>query len=113
MDPVRVVQALVDAVNARDLDRTVACFSANAVLQDDAGNAFAQGREAIRTLYAQIFAHSPDAHADIRSRIHVGPWVVDEEQASGFVLEGFPPNFHAVFIYRVEDDKIVKSIGLF
>jgi hypothetical protein len=38
---------------------------------------------------------------------------VDEEQTTGFILEGFPPDFHAVLVYRVEEGRIVKSIGLF
>jgi hypothetical protein len=35
--------------------------------------------------------------------------VIDEKGASGFVLEGFPTDMHAVVIYRVSDGLIVRS----
>ncbi len=59
MDPVLVTQAFIDAVNARDVDRVVGCFSADAVVQDDAGTVFAQGEEAIRAHFGQFIAKAP------------------------------------------------------
>jgi len=112
MDPVQVVQAFIDAVNARDVDRVVGCFSADAVVQDDAGNVFAQGEEAIRAHFGHFIAQSPNLHVEIPSRIHVGSWVVQEEHTTGLVLEEPVPDFHIISAYRVEDGKIVKSIGL-
>jgi hypothetical protein len=112
MDPVRVAQVFVDAVNARDVDRVVGCFSADAVVQDDAGNVFAHGEEAIRAHFGQFIAQSPNLHAEILSRVHVGSWVVQEEHTTGLVLEELVPDFHILVAYRVQDGKIVKSIGL-
>jgi hypothetical protein len=113
MDPVQVVQGQVDAFNARDAERFVSFYSPDAVLQDGAGNVIAQGNEAIQAVYAQLFAQSPDLHVDILKRIHVGSWVIDEEQATGFILEGFPPEVHAPIVYRIEDGKIIKVLALF
>jgi ketosteroid isomerase-like protein len=56
MDPVQLAQVFVDAVNARDVDRVVGCFSADAVVQNDAGHVFAQGEEAIRAHFGQFIA---------------------------------------------------------
>jgi hypothetical protein len=112
MDPVQVAQAFIDAVNARDLDRVVGCFSADAVVQDDAGHVFAQGEEAIRAHFGQFIAQSPNLHVEIPSRIHVGSWVVQEEHTTGLILEELVPDFHIPSAYRVEDGKIVKCIGL-
>ncbi|MDB5059821.1 MAG: hypothetical protein JWO59_3293 [Chloroflexi bacterium] len=112
MDPVQVAQVFVDAVNARDVDRVVGCFSADAVVQNDAGHVFAQGEEAIRAHFGQFIAQSPNLHVEIPSRIHVGSWVVQEEHTTGLILEEPVPDFHILSAYHVEDGKIVKCIGL-
>ena len=112
MDPVQVVQAFIDAFNARDVDRVVGCFSADAVIQDDAGTVFAQGAEAIRAHFGGFLPHSPNLHSEIRSRIHVGSWVAQEEHVTGLVLVEPVPEFSIIDAYRVENGKIVKCIGL-
>ncbi len=112
MDSVQVVQAFIDAFNARDVDRVVGCFSADAVMQNDAGTVFAQGEEAIRAHFGGFLPHSPNLHSEIRSRIHVGSWVVQEEHVTGLVLGEPVPEFYIPSAYRVEDGKIVKCIGL-
>lgn len=112
MDPAQVAQEFIDAYNARDVDRVVRCFSADAVIQDDAGRVYAQGEEAIRAHFGGFLTQSPNLHAEILSRIQVGAWVVQEEHTTGLVLEEPVPGFHVAVAYRVEDGKIVKSIGL-
>jgi hypothetical protein len=112
MDPVQVVQEFIDAFNARDVDRVGGCFSADAVMQDDSGTVFAQGQEAIRAHFGGFLPRSPHLHAEIRSRIHVGSWVVQEEHVIGLVLGEPVPEFRIPSAYRVEDGKIVKCIGL-
>lgn len=39
--------------------------------------------------------HGVHLHAEVRTRIHVGPWVIDEEHVTGIQFEGFPPALHA------------------
>ena len=112
MDPVQVVQEFIDAFNARDVDRVVGCFSADAVMQNDPGTVFAQGAEAIRAHFGGFLTQSPNLHAEILSRIHVGSWVVQEEHGTGLVLGEPVPEFYIIDAYRVEDGKIVKCIGL-
>jgi hypothetical protein len=112
MDPVQVVQEFIDAFNARDVDRVVGCFSADAVMQNDAGTVFAQGEEAIRAHFGGFLTQSPNLHSEILSRIHVGSWVVQEEHVTGLVLGEPVPEFYIASAYRVEDGKIVKCIGL-
>jgi hypothetical protein len=112
MDPVQVVQEFIDAFNARDVDRVVGCFSADAVMQNDLGTVFAQGEEAIRAHFGGFLTQSPNLHSEILSRIHVGCWVVQEEHVTGLVLGEPVPEFYIPSAYRVEDGKIVKCIGL-
>jgi hypothetical protein len=112
MDPVQVVQEFIDAFNARDVDRVVGCFSADAVMQNDSGTVFAQGEEAIRAHFGGFLTQSPNLHSEILSRIHVGSWVVQEEHVTGLVLGEPVPEFYIPSAYRVQDGKIVKCIGL-
>jgi hypothetical protein len=56
MDPVTIVRGQVEAFNARDLDRFVSYYSADVVLEDGNGQVMAQGRDALRALYGQLFA---------------------------------------------------------
>ena len=112
MDPVQVVQEFFDAFNARDVDRVVGCFSADAVMQNDAGAVFAQGEAAIRAHFGGFLPQSPNVHAEMRARLHVGCWVVQEDYVTGLVLGEPVPEFSIPSAYRVEDGKIVKCIGL-
>jgi|SRR5947209_15766566 len=112
MDPVQVVQEFIDAFNAQDVDRVVGCFSADAVMQNDAGTVFAQGEEAIRAHFGGFLPQSPTVHSEISSCIHVGSWVAQEEHVTGLVLQEPVPEFSIISAYRVEDGKIVKCMGL-
>lgn len=112
MDPVQVVQEFIDAFNARDVDRVVGCFSADAVMQNDAGTVFAQGVDAIRAHFGGFLPQSTNLYSEILSRIHVGSWVVQEEHVTGLVLGEPVPEFFIPSAYRVADGKIVKCIGL-
>jgi uncharacterized protein (TIGR02246 family) len=109
MDPVRIVQAQVDAFNARDLEGFVHSYSPDALIEDGLGNTMARGHDAIRTLYGQLFAQSPDLHVEIPQRIHVGSYVLDEEAVTGFVFAGFPTEMRADAVYRVDGNTIVHS----
>ena len=112
MDPIQVVQDFIAAFNARDVDRVVGCFSAEAALQNDAGTVVAQGEEALRAHFGGFLPHSPTVPSAIRGRLHVGSWVVQAEHVSGLVLGAPVPTFDILSAYRVEDGKIVKCIGL-
>lgn len=110
--PLEVVQGQVDAFNARDVEAFTACYSSDATLVGPDGNVMMQGHEAISGMYAQLFARSPDLHVNVVSRMTVGNWVVDEEECSGFVFDGFPSDLHSVVVYQVSDGLIVRSQAL-
>jgi hypothetical protein len=108
MTSVDVVQRQVDAYNAHDAERFAGCYSAGAVIEDGVGTVLYEGSDAIREGYTQKFAESPKIHADILTRIHVGAWVLDEENITGMNVAGSPPEAHKAVVYRVEGDKIVR-----
>jgi hypothetical protein len=109
VDPIQVIQGQVDAFNARDVERFVSFYSSDALVEDGQGNALAHGHEALRALYGQLFVQSPDLHVVIPQRINVGSYVIDEEECTGFVFAGFPPEVHAAVAYRVEGNEIVHA----
>ena len=69
MDP---VQEQLEAYNARDLDRFLACYADDTVIEDGAGNRVAAGMEEMRALCGPLFLNSPDLHADVPQRIGTG-----------------------------------------
>ncbi len=112
MGPVEVVADFIDAFNARDVDRVVECFSADAVIQNDDCIVQAQGEEALRAHFGWFLPQSPNVLSEVLGRIHVGSWVVQEEHVTGLVLDAPVPEFHIVSAYKVEEGKIVKCMGL-
>lgn len=93
----------MEAYNARDLDRFLAVYSSEVVIEDGAGNLLMHGLEAMRRHYGTMFATCPELHCRVISRIRCGEYVVDEERITG---RG-PAERHAVAIYRVENGQIV------
>lgn len=104
MDP---VQEQVDAYNARDVERFVAAYDPDVVIEDGAGNVMLRGYDAMRAYYGPPFAQSPNLHVRIANRLRVGEYVIDEEYVTGINVPGFPPEVHGAAIYRVAGDKIV------
>lgn len=108
MDEVHVIQDQVNAFNARDLERFLSFYAPSVVIEDGGGNVMMQGHEGMRAFYGPLFAQSPELHVDIPSRIHIDSWVIDEEEATGAQVEGFPPELHAAVVYQVVDGKIAR-----
>src|SRR5438270_13950093 len=94
MDPEQVVQEQIDALNARDLDRFMACYSPDAVVLRGTDTVIYRGVDEIRAGFAGLFSQSPDVHIDVSTRITVGSWVVDEVNGRGFNFDGVPPEPH-------------------
>lgn len=99
MDP---VQEQLEAYNARDLERFIACYTPDVVIEDGAGNLLMRGHDAMRERYGPMFAQFPELHCRIVTRIRIGDYVVDEERITGRA----PSEQHAVAIYRLAGDSI-------
>lgn len=54
---------------------------------------------------------TPNFHCDIKSRIAVGPYVIDEEAITGLKLAGFPNELRSAVAYRV-DGKHIAHVRL-
>lgn len=99
MDP---VQEQLEAYNAHDVDRFLACYAPDVVMEDAEGRVQSRGVEEARPRYAALFARNPGLHCELLNRIRVGRFVIDEERITG----AGPEPLHAVAIYRVEGDRI-------
>jgi hypothetical protein len=83
-----VIQAQVDAYNARDGEAFANCYDEDATVIGPDGTVMMTGRDANASVYGQFFAQSPDLHVEIRTRIGAGDWVVDEEDTRDINFEG-------------------------
>jgi len=107
-DVTEVIDAQLDAYNARDLERFVACHAAGVVITNASGDVLAEGHDGMRQMYAGLFENSPQLAATIHNRIVVGEFVADHEAVEGFNLPGSPTSFQAIAAYQVSDGKISR-----
>ena len=113
LPPSVVVQAQLDAHNAKDRDRLLATYAADADADADAeqftlhGELLAKGHDELRARYAARFVE-PDLHARLLSRTVVGTVVVDVKG----ITRNFPEGLGSVemlCINEVADGLIHKA----
>ena len=105
LDP---VEEQLAAYNARDIERFIACYAPDVVIEDGAGDILMQGDGALRERYARLFERSSNLRAEVITRIRVGSWAIDEERVSGFELDGVADERHVVAVYWVSDGLIAR-----
>jgi len=107
MAPVAVVQAQLDAFNAKDLDALMATYAPDAQQFTLHGPLLAQGHAALRARYALRFAE-PDLHARLVSRTCIGNMVVDAEIITRNFEDGVG-TLEMLCVYEVADGRIVRA----
>ena len=101
------VERQLEAYNARDVDRFVACFTDDVVVEDGEGRRLLTGRAEFHASYAAMFAASPALHCRVVSRARAGRYVVDEERVVG---RG-PVELHVLVVYRLRGD-LIEAVRL-
>jgi hypothetical protein len=96
------VEEHIRAYNAQDLDRFVACYSPDCVMEDARGEVLARGHADFRAHFGRVFADNPELHCEILHRVRVGHYVVDEEHITGRYGE----EQHGVVVSHVSDGVI-------
>lgn len=99
-----VVDRVLVALNAHDLDAFVACYADDATIENGHDEVFVRGAEELHTRYAEMFEQLPDVRVEALSRIDVGEFVVQEELVTG---RGEPQRHVAVYLVR--DDLIQRE----
>jgi uncharacterized protein (TIGR02246 family) len=107
-----VVDAQVAAYFARDLERFVACYAHDVVITNAAGQVMAEGHDALRRMYGELFENSPQLAGRIANRIVVGHFVADHEEIEGFNMPGSPITIRAIAVYEVTD-RTISRVALF
>lgn len=91
------VQAQLEAYNAGDVARFLACYTADCVVEDGAGSLLLTGHAQMQPRYEALFRNSPSLYCALANRTRIGRYVIDEERITGRV----PTMNHAVVIYRL------------
>lgn len=105
--PASVVQAQLDAYNARDIDALLAAYASDAEQFTLHGERLAKGREEMRPRFLARFAE-PHLQARLLTRTVVGDVVVDFESITRDFPEGVGTQ-ELLCIYEVRDGLIQKA----
>jgi len=106
-DPAAVVQAQLDAYNAKDLDALMATYAPDARQFALHGALLAQGHEEIRPRYAARF-EEPGLRAQLLTRSVVGSFVTDVELVFRALPEG-RATVEMLCVYEVVDGLIATA----
>jgi hypothetical protein len=98
------VEAQLEAYNARDIQRFVACFTEDVCVEDGAGTCLMSGIEEFRMRYATMFDANPKLHCEVRQRMRAGVYVVDEEYVTGRGEE----TLHVIVEYTLRGHHIAR-----
>jgi ketosteroid isomerase-like protein len=102
--PEAMIDRLLDATNAHDVDAVAACFAEDYENETPVhpSRSF-RGRDQVRANWMQIFAFVPDLHAEVRAR------AIDEETAwtewemTGTRRDGSAHHMRGVVVFGVRD----------
>jgi hypothetical protein len=89
------IDRVLTALNARDLDAFVACYAADATIEDGHDRVVARGHDELRERYAPMFAEHAQLRVRAGWRTVVGDFVVEEETVTG---RGEPERHVAVYL---------------
>ncbi len=103
--PEAVAQALVDAINAHDLDAVLRAYAPDSVARRlPGGEEFLRGQADIRAKFVSLLAKNPEVRIEIVGRIVHGDYVIDREKVTG-LAGGAAASFGAV-VYEIRDGLI-------
>ncbi|MBL8550867.1 MAG: nuclear transport factor 2 family protein [Hyphomonadaceae bacterium] len=107
ISPSEIVQAQLDAYNARDVELLLSFYADDCAFMDLAGNVTLGDRAAVRALFGKTFAQHPQNRAWSANRFSVGNIVVDHE-----IIEREPggERIESAAIYVVKDGKIARLL---
>ena len=108
--PAAMLERLVAATNAHDLDGLVDCFRADYVNETPAHPARGfVGREQVRANWLQIFAAVPDLHATVLRSAVTADAVWAEMEMSGIRRDGSQHLMRGVNVFGVVDGRAAWS----
>ncbi len=105
-----VIDRLVAATNAHDLDALVGCFSSGYVNETPAHplRGF-RGRDQVRRNWSTILAAVPDISVRVIATVVDGNQVWSEWEMRGTRRDGSPHEMAGVIIFGITDEEIVSA----
>ena len=107
LNPATVVQAQLDAYNARDLEALLDSYADDAEMFEHPAKPLAKGVEQLRQRFTARFAE-PNLHAKLIHRLVMGTMVVDQELVTRTFPEG-PGTLELIMIYEVQHGLISRA----
>ena len=108
--PQALVDRLVRATNAHDVDAVAACFAHDYENETPVHPARGfRGREQVRKNWEQIFAGVPDVRADVVSCATAGDEAWTEWEMAGTRRDGTSHLMCGVIVFRVRDDLVQSA----
>lgn len=102
-DPEPIVQNQLDKYNNRDIEGFLETYTEDVTLFNFPAEQRSKGRAEMRKGYSEFFESTLDLHCEIKNRIVIGNFVIDEEY-----ITANNSNFSAVAVYEVKNGKISK-----
>lgn len=99
-----VVDRVLAALNAHDVDAFVACYTPDGTIENGYDRVAASGHDELRERFGPMFAEHPALTVKAISRTVVGDFVVQEEEVTG---RG--EHERHVAVYLVEDGLIKRE----
>jgi hypothetical protein len=99
-----VVDRVLEALNAQDVDAFVACYGPDATIEDGYDHVGVRGHDELRARYGAMFEKYPGIRVEPGWRTAVGGFVVQEETVTGRA-----GHERHVAVYQIEDDLIVRE----
>lgn len=100
-----IIDRLLAALNAHDLETFVACYDPVATIEDGKDQVLARGHLEIRNRYGLMFEAYPALTVEQLGRWEVGPYVVQEELVTGRTVK----SEHHIAIYQLANGLIVRE----
>lgn len=101
-----IVQKQLDAYNKRSIEAFLKTYSSDAELYNFPDmKKLAIGASEIREVYSKLFSDNPNLHCEIKNRMVIGSFVIDQEKVTGFTNR---TDLHAVAVYLVDVEVITK-----
>ncbi|WP_443750604.1 nuclear transport factor 2 family protein [Asticcacaulis solisilvae] len=107
MTPAGVVEAQLNAYNAKDIDAFMQCWADDARFYAHPDTLLCEGHAAIRARHVERF-DEPDLHARLIDRQAIGETVIDRERVTRTFPQG-RGEIDVVAIYEVKDGKIARA----
>lgn len=105
--PEDIVREQLQAYNAKDIERFMACWHEAARMYEFPDKLMAEGAAAIRARHVARFTE-PNLHAELLSRVAVGDVVVDRECVRR-LFDGREGQVDVIAIYEIVEDRIMTA----